>query len=257
MGRSKCHLWRKLNQTLNNICFLSFQVVEYEGSNHIRNPEMQRVLLTHEVICRWVLDTIQKKVEFTFSSIFFVLLPSELPPLKSLGEKSHLSFRAALSPCPGTKIGSRRFSRFGNRILFRGHSMLFKRRSISGPLFSLSYNTSISIPPSSIHTILSLNINGTSVRPSRSTCYLKGNSWNRVNGLIWMCPIPLFTLYNFLYADEFLSHEFLCSFHSKFDESLRRKPICTILSSWILSNRKDFQHPRGVHRGYSFCSEVY
>ena len=30
----------------------SFQVVEYEGSNHIRNPEMQRVLLTHEVICR-------------------------------------------------------------------------------------------------------------------------------------------------------------------------------------------------------------
>jgi len=27
------------------------QVVEYEGSNHIRNPEMQRVLLTHEVIC--------------------------------------------------------------------------------------------------------------------------------------------------------------------------------------------------------------
>ncbi len=41
-------------------CFLSLfsfpsfpQVVEYEGSNHIRNPEMQRVLLTHEVICRW------------------------------------------------------------------------------------------------------------------------------------------------------------------------------------------------------------
>ena len=30
-----------------------FQVVEYEGSNHIRNPEMQRVLLTHEVICRY------------------------------------------------------------------------------------------------------------------------------------------------------------------------------------------------------------
>ena len=30
----------------------SFQVVEYEGSNHIRNPEMQRVLLTHEIICR-------------------------------------------------------------------------------------------------------------------------------------------------------------------------------------------------------------
>ena len=29
-----------------------FQVVEYEGSNHIKNPEMQRVLLTHEVICR-------------------------------------------------------------------------------------------------------------------------------------------------------------------------------------------------------------
>eukprot|EP00094_Tigriopus_californicus_P007228 TCALIF_06958-PA protein Name:"Similar to coe2 Transcription factor COE2 (Danio rerio)" AED:0.05 eAED:0.05 QI:295/0.88/0.9/1/0.55/0.7/10/263/589 len=29
----------------------SKQVVEYEGSNHIRNPEMQRVLLTHEVIC--------------------------------------------------------------------------------------------------------------------------------------------------------------------------------------------------------------
>ena len=28
------------------------QVVEYEGSNHIKNPEMQRVLLTHEVICR-------------------------------------------------------------------------------------------------------------------------------------------------------------------------------------------------------------
>jgi len=27
------------------------QVVEYEGSNHIKNPEMQRVLLTHEVIC--------------------------------------------------------------------------------------------------------------------------------------------------------------------------------------------------------------
>lgn len=27
------------------------QVVEYEGSNHVRNPEMQRVLLTHEVIC--------------------------------------------------------------------------------------------------------------------------------------------------------------------------------------------------------------
>ena len=27
-------------------------VVEYEGSNHIKNPEMQRVLLTHEVICR-------------------------------------------------------------------------------------------------------------------------------------------------------------------------------------------------------------
>jgi len=26
-------------------------VVEYEGSNHIKNPEMQRVLLTHEVIC--------------------------------------------------------------------------------------------------------------------------------------------------------------------------------------------------------------
>ena len=32
--------------------FLLFQVVEYEGSNHIRNPEMQRVLLTHEIICR-------------------------------------------------------------------------------------------------------------------------------------------------------------------------------------------------------------
>ena len=31
---------------------LLFQVVEYEGSNHIRNPEMQRVLLTHEIICR-------------------------------------------------------------------------------------------------------------------------------------------------------------------------------------------------------------
>nr|XP_040563249.1 LOW QUALITY PROTEIN: transcription factor COE2-like [Lepeophtheirus salmonis] len=30
---------------------VSKQVVEYEGSNHIRNPEMQRVLLTHEVIC--------------------------------------------------------------------------------------------------------------------------------------------------------------------------------------------------------------
>ena len=30
----------------------SFQVVDYEGSNHIRNPEMQRVLLTHEIICR-------------------------------------------------------------------------------------------------------------------------------------------------------------------------------------------------------------
>ena len=28
------------------------QIVEYEGSNHIKNPEMQRVLLTHEVICR-------------------------------------------------------------------------------------------------------------------------------------------------------------------------------------------------------------
>jgi len=27
------------------------QVVEYEGSNHIKNPEMQRVLLTHEIIC--------------------------------------------------------------------------------------------------------------------------------------------------------------------------------------------------------------
>ena len=200
MGRSKCHLWRKLNQTLNNICFLSFQVVEYEGSNHIRNPEMQRVLLTHEVICRWVLDTIQKKVEFTFSSIFFVLLPSELPPLKSLGEKSHLSFRAALSPCPGTKIGSRRFSRFGNRILFRGHSMLFKRRSISGPFFFPHPITlPISIPPSSIHTILSLNINGTSVRPSRSTCYLKGNSWNRVNGLIWMCPF-LYSPYTTFYT---------------------------------------------------------
>ena len=31
----------------------SFQVVDYEGSNHIRNPEMQRVLLTHEIICRY------------------------------------------------------------------------------------------------------------------------------------------------------------------------------------------------------------
>jgi len=29
----------------------SRQVVDYEGSNHIRNPEMQRVLLTHEIIC--------------------------------------------------------------------------------------------------------------------------------------------------------------------------------------------------------------
>ena len=27
--------------------------MEYEGSNHIKNPEMQRVLLTHEVICRF------------------------------------------------------------------------------------------------------------------------------------------------------------------------------------------------------------
>ena len=40
------------------------QVVEYEGSNHIKNPEMQRVLLTHEVICRCVI--IFKKV-FCFS----------------------------------------------------------------------------------------------------------------------------------------------------------------------------------------------
>ena len=30
------------------------QVVEYEGSNHIKNPEMQRVLLTHEIMCRYV-----------------------------------------------------------------------------------------------------------------------------------------------------------------------------------------------------------
>lgn len=28
-------------------------MVDYEGSNHIRNPAMQRVLLTHEVICRY------------------------------------------------------------------------------------------------------------------------------------------------------------------------------------------------------------
>ena len=28
--------------------------MEYEGSNHIKNPEMQRVLLTHEVICRYL-----------------------------------------------------------------------------------------------------------------------------------------------------------------------------------------------------------
>ena len=33
------------------------QVVEYEGSNHIKNPEMQRVLLTHEVICRCVITS--------------------------------------------------------------------------------------------------------------------------------------------------------------------------------------------------------
>lgn len=27
------------------------QIVDYEGSNHIRNPEMRKVLLTHEIIC--------------------------------------------------------------------------------------------------------------------------------------------------------------------------------------------------------------
>ena len=35
----------------------SKQIVEYEGSNHIKNPEMQRVLLTHEVICRCVITS--------------------------------------------------------------------------------------------------------------------------------------------------------------------------------------------------------
>ena len=41
----------KLNIINNNLLNL-LKVVEYEGSNHIKNPEMQRVLLTHEVICR-------------------------------------------------------------------------------------------------------------------------------------------------------------------------------------------------------------
>ena len=35
-----------------NMFFFTFQVVDYEGNNHIRNPEMRKVLLTHEIICR-------------------------------------------------------------------------------------------------------------------------------------------------------------------------------------------------------------
>ena len=43
---------RRFDKTLTISLKRLFQVVEYEGSNHIKNPEMQRVLLTHEVICR-------------------------------------------------------------------------------------------------------------------------------------------------------------------------------------------------------------
>ena len=200
MGRSKCHLWRKLNQTCTQYLFSFISGRRVRGQQSHPEPRdaegspdpwgYLQVSFRHN----------SKKRSNSLSPLyFFVLLPSELPPLKSLGEKSHLSFRAALSRCPETKIGSRRFSRFGNRILFRGHRCSLKEDPFRVLFFPYPITLPISIPPSYIYTILSLNINGTSVRPSRSTCYLKGNSWNRVNGLIWMCPF-LYSPYTTFYT---------------------------------------------------------
>ena len=78
---TSCQLFQSLHsskgcvQILNESLFShSLQVVEYEGSNHMRNLEMQRVLLTHEVICRsvfWLFLIIHNSGKL--SNLFFLL----------------------------------------------------------------------------------------------------------------------------------------------------------------------------------------
>ena len=47
------NLYRQSHVTASLIDSSSLKAVTYEGSVHNKNPEMQRVLLTHEVICRY------------------------------------------------------------------------------------------------------------------------------------------------------------------------------------------------------------
>ena len=65
------------------------QVVEYEGSNHIKNPEMQRVLLTHEVICRCVITFKRLSLIFKFCRRPLISLPIGRPRLE--GRRLHQS----------------------------------------------------------------------------------------------------------------------------------------------------------------------
>ena len=77
-----------------------FQVVEYEGSNHIKNPEMQRVLLTHEVICRQVYLFCFHRF-FSIADVFPYSTQSNLRLLASVGRATvsarHRHYHSAFS----------------------------------------------------------------------------------------------------------------------------------------------------------------